>query len=113
MSEGARVKAYDPAANEAASVLLPGVELCSDAYSVAKGADALLLLTQWSEFRRLDLERIRRSMHHPLLVDGRNLYDPREMRERGFLYHAIGRPTHESVAGANSAHEAEAILSAH
>jgi UDPglucose 6-dehydrogenase len=96
-SEGARVKAYDPAATDAARKILPGVELCSDAYSVAEDADAVLLLTQWSEFRRLDLDRIRQSMRHPLLVDGRNLYDPTEMVARGFLYHAIGRPTPEGI----------------
>jgi UDPglucose 6-dehydrogenase len=92
-SEGARVKAYDPAANEAASVLLPGVELCSDAYAVAEGADALILITPWSEFRRLDLDRIRQVMKYPLMVDGRNLYDPAEMVARGFFYQGIGRPT--------------------
>src|SRR5438874_3448938 len=94
-SEGARIKAYDPAANEAARSILPGVELCKDAYEVAKGADALILLTQWSEFRRLDLERIRQSMKYPLLVDGRNLYDPKEMVSKGFFYQPIGRPSHE------------------
>jgi UDPglucose 6-dehydrogenase len=99
-SEGAHVKAYDPAATDAARKMLPGVELCSDAYSVAEDADAVLLLTQWSEFRRLDLDRIRQSMRHPLLVDGRNLYDPTEMVARGFLYHAIGRPTPEAIDSA-------------
>jgi len=94
-SEGARVKAFDPAANEAARSLLPGVELCSDAYAVAEGADALILLTPWSEFRRLDLDRVRRSMEYPLLVDGRNLYDPKEMVARGFFYQPIGRPAAE------------------
>jgi UDPglucose 6-dehydrogenase len=94
-SEGARVKAYDPAANEAARSLLPGVELCSDAYAVAEGADALILLTQWSEFRRLDLDRIRKAMAYPLLVDGRNLYNPSEMVGKGFFYQPIGRPVHE------------------
>jgi UDPglucose 6-dehydrogenase len=92
-SEGARVKAYDPAAGEAARTILPGVTMCSDAYQVAEGADALLLLTPWSEFRRLDLDQIRKNMQYPLLVDGRNLYDPREMVRRGFVYQAIGRPT--------------------
>ena len=96
-SEGARVKAYDPAANEAARMLVPGVELCSDAYAVAEEADALLLLTNWSEFRRLDLDRLRQSMRYPLLVDGRNLYDPREMVAKGFFYQPIGRPVPEQV----------------
>jgi UDPglucose 6-dehydrogenase len=97
-SEGAHVKAYDPAANEAARSMLPGVTLCSNAYEVAEGADALLLLTPWSEFRRLDLDLVQQNMHHPLLVDGRNLYDPQEMVTRGFVYHAIGRPTPELPA---------------
>ena len=92
-SEGAKVKAFDPAANEVARGILPGVELCSDAYAVAEGADAVLLLTHWSEFRRLDLDRIRRTMKYPLLVDGRNLYDPTEMVAKGFFYQPIGRPT--------------------
>jgi len=91
-SEGARVKAYDPAANAVAASVLPGVELCSDAYEVADGVYALILLTPWSEFRRLDLERVRQSMHYPLLVDGRNLYDPTEMVSKGFFYQPIGRP---------------------
>jgi len=92
-SEGARIKAYDPAANEAAASMLPGVELCSDAYCVAEGADAVILLTQWAEFRRLDLDRVRQAMRYPLLVDGRNLYDPAEMVKKGFFYQPIGRPS--------------------
>jgi UDPglucose 6-dehydrogenase len=106
-NEGAHIKAYDPAANEAARLMLPGVELCSDAYAVAEDADAVILLTQWSEFRRLDLDRIRHSMRYPLLVDGRNLYDPAEMVDKGFFYQPIGRPTAESTALAPTA----AILS--
>ena len=91
-SEGARVKAYDPAAMELAEAVLPGVELCDDAYAVAHNADAIILVTHWSEFRRLDLKRIVQSMRRPVFVDGRNFYDPSEMLERGFIYHAIGRP---------------------
>jgi UDPglucose 6-dehydrogenase len=94
-SEGARIKAYDPAANEAAQKMLPGVELCDDAYCVAEGADAVILLTQWSEFRRLDLDRVRQAMRYPLVVDGRNLYDPAEMVKKGFFYQPIGRPSLE------------------
>src|ERR1044071_8694876 len=96
-SEGARVKAYDPAANEAARNMLPGVELCSDAYSAAEGADAVILLTQWSEFRRLDLDRMRQVLKYPLVIDGRNLYDPAEMVAKGFFYQPIGRPAFEST----------------
>jgi UDPglucose 6-dehydrogenase len=108
-SEGARIKAYDPAANEAASSILPGVELCSDAYAVAQDADALILLTQWSEFRRLDLDRIRQSMKYPLLVDGRNLYDPKEMVSKGFFYQPIGRPSHDP-AGTPTLHDRQPVF---
>jgi UDPglucose 6-dehydrogenase len=102
LAEGARVKAYDPAANEAARAVLPGVELCTDAYTVATDADALILLTQWSEFRRLDLDRMCQSMRYPLLVDGRNLYDPAEMLSRGFNYQPIGRPVPIEDSGVRS-----------
>jgi UDPglucose 6-dehydrogenase len=91
-AEGAQVRGYDPAAMEAASEILPGVELCTDAYEVASGADAIIVTTEWSEFRRLDLARIRASMRRPLVVDGRNLYDPLEMAALGFSYHCVGRP---------------------
>ncbi len=98
-AEGARVKAYDPAAMEAARSMLPGVELCSDAYAVAEQADALILATEWSEFRRLDLARIRDIMRRPLLIDGRNLYDPAEMVALGYTYHGMGRPSPEVASG--------------
>jgi UDPglucose 6-dehydrogenase len=94
-AEGARVQAYDPAAMGPARALLPTVELCADAYAAAAGTDALLLLTEWSEFRQLDLARVRASMRRPFLVDGRNLYDPAEMAGLGFTYRCIGRPTPE------------------
>src|SRR5919197_855130 len=97
-SEGAHVKAFDPAANDAARQVLPGVDLCSNAYEVAEDADALLLLTHWSEFRRLDLRRIREQMRRPVVIDGRNFYDPGEMAELGFVYHPIGRPRPETIA---------------
>src|SRR5918911_285616 len=91
-SEGAKVRAFAPAAMDTARRVLPGVELCPDAYGAAEGVDALLLLTHWSEFRRLDLRRVRERMRRPVLVDGRNFYDPREMVALGFVYHPIGRP---------------------
>jgi UDPglucose 6-dehydrogenase len=111
-SEGARVRAYDPAAMDAARSMLPGVELCEDAYAVAEEADALILLTHWNEFRRLDLDRIRKVMTYPLVVDGRNLYDPKEMVAKGFFYQPVGRPTPEAPAP-NGAVEHGAVLSTH
>jgi UDPglucose 6-dehydrogenase len=90
-SEGAYIRAYDPAIKEADRVALPRVVVCRDPYAALERADALLLLTEWSEFRRLDLERIRKRMQRALVIDGRNLFDPADMEAHGFTYHAIGR----------------------
>jgi UDPglucose 6-dehydrogenase len=91
LSKGATVRAYDPAAIAGAKALLPEVEYRRNAYAIARGADALLLVTEWNEFRQLDLLRIKRSMRRPVLVDGRNIYEPSKMRELGFVYRGIGR----------------------
>jgi UDPglucose 6-dehydrogenase len=91
LAAGAEVRAYDPAATERARVLLPDVELLKDAYEVASGADALVLVTEWNEFRQLDMARIKHLMRKPVIVDGRNIYDPDLMRRLGFTYRGIGR----------------------
>jgi UDPglucose 6-dehydrogenase len=88
---GARVKAYDPVAMERAADLLPGVTYCATAYDAAKEADALLIVTEWNEFKQLDWEKLRRFMRRPVVVDGRNLYEQAEMAERGFIYWGVGR----------------------
>ena len=93
LREGCRVCAYDPAAMERAkAVLKSGVEFASDAYEAATGADALLILTEWEEFATLDLERLRTLVKYPIVLDGRNLYDPAVMVEHGFSYYSVGRP---------------------
>ncbi len=88
---GATVRAYDPVAMENARRLLPAVALCLDPYVLAEGCDALVVVTDWNEFKHLDLERIRDVMRQPVLLDGRNIYDPAEMRALGFLYIGMGR----------------------
>jgi UDPglucose 6-dehydrogenase len=89
---GAAIQAYDPVASENARPLLPaGVRYCASAYEAAEGADALVLVTEWNEFRFLNLERLRSVMRRPLIFDGRNLYEPERMRRLGFEYHALGR----------------------
>jgi UDPglucose 6-dehydrogenase len=88
---GARVKAYDPVAMEAAGEILPSVTYCATAYDVAKEVDALLVVTEWNEFKALDLDKIRQYMRRPIMLDGRNIYDPAEMRARGFIYRGVGR----------------------
>jgi UDPglucose 6-dehydrogenase len=91
LAAGAHVRAYDPAAMEGARVKLPQVEYMRDAYGVADGSDALVLVTEWNEFRHLDLDRLQASMRTPVMVDGRNIYDPASMRALGFTYRGIGR----------------------
>jgi len=93
LREGCHVCVYDPAAMERAKdVLKSQVEFASDAYTAATGADALLILTEWEEFGALDLERLRGLVKYPIVLDGRNLYDPAVMVEHGFSYYSVGRP---------------------
>jgi len=91
LAAGAKVRAFDPVAVEGARKLLPKVEMASDAYDLAKEADALLVVTPWNEFKNLDLERIRDSMRHPIILDGRNIYQPDLMQRLGFIYQGVGR----------------------
>jgi UDPglucose 6-dehydrogenase len=91
LAAGASVRAYDPAASERARVLVPDIEYMKDAYEVAVGADALVLVTEWNEFRHLDLNRVKQLMRRPVMVDGRNIYDPETMRDLGFTYRGVGR----------------------
>jgi UDPglucose 6-dehydrogenase len=89
--EGAEVKAYDPVAVENAQrVLGDSITYCKDPYEVAQGADALLLIAEWNEFKQLDMERIKGLMRQPVLMDGRNVYDPQRMRKLGFTYRGMG-----------------------
>ncbi|NIN65806.1 MAG: nucleotide sugar dehydrogenase [Anaerolineae bacterium] len=89
--EGASIKAFDPVATPRAKEILPEVEYCEDAYEVAEGSDALVIVTDWNEFKHLDMARIRASMAQPVLMDGRNIYEPRRMEQLGFIYRGIGR----------------------
>ncbi|HLY65681.1 MAG TPA: UDP-glucose/GDP-mannose dehydrogenase family protein [Chloroflexota bacterium] len=91
IAEGAKVKAYDPVATPVAKVLLPGVKYCGDAYAVAQDADALVVVTDWNEFKQLDMARVKQAMRNPLIVDGRNIYDGHVLREMGFTYRGMGR----------------------
>ncbi len=89
--EGAKIRAYDPAAMDVAKAILRDVEYCSDPYEVAEGCDVLVLITEWNQFRRLDLGRLKKSMKTPIFVDLRNVYEPRMMEKAGFRYCGVGR----------------------
>jgi UDPglucose 6-dehydrogenase len=88
---GAKVRGYDPAAMEVARRVMPYLELAEDAYELVEGADAVIILTPWNEFKQLDMKRIQGAMRTPVMIDGRNLYEPAEMHELGFAYRGIGR----------------------
>jgi UDPglucose 6-dehydrogenase len=91
VARGARVRAYDPVAMAAAGKIFPEIEYASDEYDAARGADVLVLITEWNQFRALDMKRIRDSMNAPRIADLRNVYEPGTMRELGFEYVGVGR----------------------
>ena len=91
LAQGAHVRAYDPVAMEIAQPLLPSVEMCPDPYTMAQNCDALMVVTEWNEFKQLDLDQILTLMNQPVIFDGRNIYEPAVMRQIGFNYHGIGR----------------------
>jgi UDPglucose 6-dehydrogenase len=91
LEQGAEVVAFDPVAMENASPLFPGLKAAGDAYAVAEGADALVIVTEWDEFRALDLVKLASRMRGNLLVDLRNVYDPDEAERAGLNYRGLGR----------------------
>lgn len=93
MDQGVTVRAYDPAALEEASRVLGGIIPCQNTYETAKGADALVLVTEWNEFRNLDFNKLKSLMHRPILVDLRNVYESSRVTQFGFRHVSVGRPT--------------------
>jgi UDPglucose 6-dehydrogenase len=91
LDEDAKVVGYDPEAGHNAKSEVPDLEVAASAYDAVDGAHCLVLCTDWDEFRSLDLGRIKGLMTHPVVVDGRNLFDPAEMRSLGFVYYGTGR----------------------
>ena len=109
--QGCHIKAYDPVAMTEASKIVPQITYCANAYEVAEGSDALILVTEWDEFKELDMRRISSSMEQPILIDGRNIYDPDEMIEAGFLYEGIGRGCREHSKETTVNQETHPVLS--
>jgi UDPglucose 6-dehydrogenase len=100
LAAGARVRASDPVALETAAAALrsvPGgverVQLMSDEYACAEGADALVICTEWNDYRNPDFARLKAALLRPVLVDGRNLFEPARMARKGFIYYSVGRPS--------------------
>jgi UDPglucose 6-dehydrogenase len=92
-NEGARIKAYDPCAMKKAKGLIKGITFCRNMYEAARRSDCLVILTEWHEFEVMDLKRIKKLMKNPLIIDGRNIFDPGRMKKAGFRYISIGRGT--------------------
>ncbi len=88
---GAKIRAYDPVAMDVARPLLPAVEMFNDPYEMATGCDGLIVVTEWNEFKQLDLDQLKSVLGSPVVFDGRNIYDPVLMKEKGFSYQSIGR----------------------
>ena len=91
LRENAKVKGYDPAAMGVVGKLIPDLQLSKDPYDLAKECDALILMTEWNEFKHLDMQQIKSLMRQPVFIDGRNLYDPNRMQAYGFIYRGVGR----------------------
>jgi len=92
LQEGSRITAYDPAAmDRTQEIMTSSVKFANSAYEAAHDADALLILTEWEEFANLDLTRLRQELRYPIVIDGRNLYDPEVMAAHGFTYYSVGR----------------------
>jgi UDPglucose 6-dehydrogenase len=90
LDAGAQVRAYDPVAMENARLLLPRVAMQSDVYALAQDCDALMVMTDWNEFKQIDWSAIRPLMRQPVIFDGRNIYDPEEMKQLGYRYRGLG-----------------------
>ncbi len=95
LNAGCAVRAYDPAALEEGSKLLPKITPCGDPYEAAKGSDALVILTEWNQFRNLEFDRLKTLLRQPLLIDLRNVYEPERVAGMGFRYVSVGRPAQE------------------
>jgi UDPglucose 6-dehydrogenase len=91
LSRGAHVRAFDPVAMQEAARVLPEITCCKDAYEACENADAAVIVTEWNQFRMLDMERVRGLLRRPVMVDLRNVYDPEPMRKAGFTYVSVGR----------------------
>jgi UDPglucose 6-dehydrogenase len=101
----AHVKVYDPVAHETAKEVLPSdITYCANPYEVAEGCDCLVILTEWAEFDSLNLPYLKTLLKRPLIIDGRNLFDPNKMASIGYEYYSIGRPASVGAEQAEASH---------
>jgi UDPglucose 6-dehydrogenase len=91
LKEGVKIRAYDPQAMERAKEIFPDITYCKDPYEVCEGCDGLVILTEWDEFKGLDLKKVKKLLKTPIIIDGRNIFEPETARKEGFIYSGIGR----------------------
>jgi UDPglucose 6-dehydrogenase len=91
IEKGAKIKAYDPVAMDRAKAIVKNIVYEKNAYETAKGSDCLLILTEWDEFKELDIKRVMKHLKHPIIIDGRNIYASANMEKLGFVYKGVGR----------------------
>jgi UDPglucose 6-dehydrogenase len=91
LKEGAKIRAYDPVSMKGANTILPDITYCKDTYDAVKGANALVIMTEWNQFRNLELDRLKRLLKEPYFFDLRNIYEPQKLRTKGFKYFSVGR----------------------
>jgi UDPglucose 6-dehydrogenase len=111
LDEGAEVRAYDPEAMEKAKSVLPNIAYCSNPYEAAEGSDAIVIVTEWDEFRQIDWARLRSAVERPLVLDGRNMFDPTEPTQHGFHYVSVGRPQMTPGQPPSTANDVEPLAS--
>jgi UDPglucose 6-dehydrogenase len=91
MKRGAEIKVFDPVSMDLAREILKDVKYCEDEFDAVKGVDATVFVTEWNEFRDLDLDKVKALMKSPVIIDCRNIYEPSRMRDLGFTYYSVGR----------------------
>ena len=101
-AQGARLRAYDPQGMAEARKLMPRLETAADPYACIEAADVMVILTEWDQFRALDLDRVKAGMRSPVVVDLRNIYEPADMADKGFTYVSVGRGDHSVFAAENA-----------
>ncbi|MFZ6007526.1 MAG: UDP binding domain-containing protein, partial [Nitrospirota bacterium] len=102
LNAGANIRAYDPVAMDNTKTVLPHITYCNDAYDACEGADAVVIVTEWNQFRNLETERLMKLLKQPYFFDLRNIYDPQKMQALGFRYYSVGRATEQQSRSAEA-----------
>jgi UDPglucose 6-dehydrogenase len=91
LEQKAKIRAYDPVSMKSTQSIFPGIKYCKDSYDAVKGANALVIVTEWNQFRNLELDKLKRLLKEPYFFDLRNIYEPQKLKDKGFNYYCVGR----------------------